>query len=47
MNRDRAYPLTLVALLFVAAAIATALVGHSRESAHGVGGTHAAFTRHA
>lgn len=33
VNRDRAYPITLVAILFVAAAIATALVGHSRETA--------------
>lgn len=46
MNRDRAYPLTLVALLFLAAAIATALVGHSRESATHVGSTPAAVARH-
>jgi hypothetical protein len=42
MNRDRAYPLTLVAMLLVAAAIATALVGHSREAADGSSGAHAA-----
>jgi hypothetical protein len=29
MSHDRAYPLMLVAALFVAAAIATAFVGHS------------------
>ena len=47
MNRDRAYPITLVAMLFVAAAIATALVGHSRDNADRTGGAHAAAAQHA
>lgn len=35
MNRDRAYPISLVAMLFIAAAIATAIVGHTQSGGEG------------
>jgi hypothetical protein len=42
MSHDRAYPLMLVAALFVAAAIATAFVGHSHGNGGQSGGTQSA-----
>ena len=44
MNRDRAYPLSLVAVLFLAAVIATALVGHSHEHGADAGPTASAIS---